>query len=213
MRDCSAILCVLLLAGCPKDGALTSNGTEGTSDGASDGATSAPTTGGAPAETCPDHPRVDACCCFAALPADEPRYVETQCPSMALCDAVEFDCSQIDETCTTSTEPALACALAALADGTKVGGLVVHYNIDGGYGDTRLEIDLQGDGTAYIVREDVLDLSDVHRPTGRFDLKPKSYFDGCIAAMTVDEKSDCLDDIVAGEATELCIGELYADAL
>ncbi len=209
-----ALLALLIVAGCPADKDLdddTNTATE-TDTGSTEGTATDPTGGPAPV-ACPEHGKVDACCCFEAKPVDAPRYVEVVCPATALCDIVEFECDDLDVICTTTTAPALECALTALSAGTGTGLVEVHYNIGSGYGDTRIKVYMQGDGTAYIVNREALDLSDVHNPTGRFDLKPKAYFDDCLAAMTDDEKAKCLMTVHDGELTEQCIGELYADAL
>lgn len=206
-----ALAALLLLAGCPADKAIDddTNATTAATDTSGD---TEPTGGPAPA-ACPEHAKVDACCCFAAKPDDDPRYVEVVCPAAALCEVVEFECDDLDLLCATTTGPALECALTALSAGTGAGLVEVHYNIGGGYGDTRIKIYMQGDGTAYIVYREALDLSDVHRPTGRFDLKPKAYFDDCLAKPSDDERAKCLMAVSEGEASEQCIGELYAEAL
>lgn len=223
----SVLLGVLLLVtACPGDkgvgddtsGAATDPAT-GPATATDSGTTAGPGTTGEPeptggqAASCPEHAKVDACCCFEARPVDEPRYVEVVCPATALCDTVEFECDDLDVICTTTTAPALECALTTLAAGTGVGLVEVHYNIGSGYGDTRLKVYMQGDGTAYIVNRQVLDLSDVHRATGLFVLQPKAYFDECKATMTDDEQAKCLMAPYDGGLTEQCVEELYAEAL
>lgn len=170
-------------------------------------------TGDPPAPLCPEHAAVDACCCFEATPADEPQEVDVVCPSDELCPAVEFECDDVDLFCTSNTEVALQCTLEALAAGKDIGKLLVHYDIGQGYGDTRIELYLQNDRTVYMVREDILDLGDSYSTTGRYDLKPSSYYQDCAALPSVDEQAKCLMEPIEAQVTEECIQAFYNDAL
>jgi len=157
------------------------------------------TTDEPPPALCPDHTATDACCCFEEFA----NGVGKVCGTQSLCPEAVFDCSEIDATCTTKDEAPIDCVLTALADGTMVGALQVQYYIDGGYGQRRIELFLQGDGTAYAIEKQELDLSGYFRPTGRYILQAQEYFTTCLASDDVQAKSNCLEDIT-GALSEVC---------
>ncbi|WAS92506.1 hypothetical protein [Nannocystis punicea] len=166
--------------------------------------TSSTTDTGEPGALCPEHTAADACCCFEAH-MNISSTVENVCGTTSLCPAVEFECSEIDETCTTADEDAVNCMLDALAAGTMIGSLSVHYDIDSNYGQRKLDLYLQGDRTAYVADKEELDVSGHFAPTGRYELREAAYFDTCRAAADIQAKADCLEDLVTGEASEVCI--------
>jgi len=205
----SVALLAVHLTACPSTDKTTAS--ESTTDSSTTG-TSAPTTEptssstdtGEPGALCPEHTAADACCCFEAH-VSLSSSVENVCGTTSLCPAVEFECSDIDQTCTTADEDAVNCMLDALADGTMIGALTVHYDIDNNYGQRKIDLYLQGDRTAYVADKQELDASGYFTPIGLYNLREAAHFDTCRAAMDVQAKADCLEDIVAGEASEVCI--------
>lgn len=159
---------------------------------------------GEPSALCPEHTAADACCCFEAH-VNLSSSVDNVCGTTSLCPAAEFECNDIDQTCATTDEAAVNCMLDALAVGTMVGSLTVHYDVDDGYGQRKIDLYLQGDRTAYVADKEELDISGWFKPTGLYTLREATYFDTCRAAVDLQVKADCLKDLVAGAASEICI--------
>ncbi len=162
-------------------------------------------TGGA----CSGSTSVDACCCFAS----GGNFVETVCTPLAeTCAKVDLSCgSDLDgpegATCTAAVdEAAVDCALQALAAG-DAGRLELSFHADGFYWYETLVLHMQGDGTVYKVESTAVDASEVYDPTGRFALRPASYFSDCLAE-DLAGKAACLRAPVMGEITEQCLGEI-----
>lgn len=212
----AALLTIQLMA-CPGSDKTTAGdstadssttGTSGPTSSSTSEPTSEPTSSSTdkdePGALCPDHAAADACCCFEAH-VNLSSSVENVCGTTSLCPAVEFECSEIEETCTAADEAAVDCVLDALADGTAVGALTVHYVIDNYYGQRKIDLYLQGDRTAYVADKEELDASGYFKPIGLYDLREAAHFDTCRAAMDVQAKADCLEELVAGEASEVCI--------
>ncbi|MCY1012719.1 hypothetical protein OV079_45740 [Nannocystis pusilla] len=159
---------------------------------------------GEPSALCPEHTAADACCCFEAH-VNLSSTVENVCGTTSLCPAVEFECSEIDETCTAADEAAVDCVLAALSAGTMIGALTIHWDIDNGYGQRKIDVYLQGDRTAYVAHKEELDASGFFEPVGLYDLREAAHFDACRAEADLQAKADCLETVVEGEASEVCI--------
>lgn len=211
-------LLALTLTACPGSDKTTAGdtttdasttGTTGPTTGTSEPtSTSTDTTTGEPNALCPDHTAADACCCFEAHVSTSST-VENVCGTTGLCPAAEFECSEIDETCTAADEAAVDCVLDALSAGTMVGSLTIHYVIDDFYGQRKIDLYLQGDRTAYVADKEELDVSGFFEPTGLYDLREAAYFDACRAEADLQAKADCLEDIVEGEASEVCIESFH----
>lgn len=206
-------LLALTLTACPGTDKTTAGdtatdasttGTTGPTTGPSTEPASTDTDTGEPSALCPDHTAADACCCFEAH-VNLSSTVENVCGTTSLCPAVEFECSEIDETCTTADEAAVDCVLAALAAGTMVGSLTIHYDIDSNYGQRKIDVYLQGDRTAYVAHKEELDASGYFEPVGRYDLREAAHFNACRAETDLQAKAECLKTVVDGEASEVCI--------
>ncbi|HEY0136210.1 MAG TPA: hypothetical protein VGB85_19130 [Nannocystis sp.] len=164
-------------------------------------------TTGEPSNLCPDHMATDACCCFETHMGFS---VSNVCGTESLCALAQFECNQNDDTCTAVDEVVVDCVLEALRDGTMAGELKVDYNIDQGFGRRKIDLYLQGDGSAYVVDANEEDLSGVSRATGRHLLREPAYFEDCLMG-DAQIKADCLENVLGGKATEVCTDEYQYD--
>ena len=207
----AATLLTVTLTACPGTDKTTAGDTATDASTTGTTGTTGPTTGpstdsdtGEPGALCPDHTAADACCCFEAH-VNLSSTVENVCGTTSLCPAVEFECSEVDETCTAADEAAVDCVLAALSAGTMVGSLSIHWVIDNYYGQRKIDVYLQGDRTAYVAHKEELDLSGYFEPVGLYDLREAAHFDACRAEADLQAKAECLKTVVEGEASEVCI--------
>ena len=164
-------------------------------------------TTGEPSNLCPDHTATDACCCFET---HMDFSVSNVCGTESLCALAQFECNQGDNTCTAVDEAVVDCVLEALRDGTMTGELKVDYNIDQGFGRRKIDLYLQGDGTAFVVDALEEDLSGVARPTGRHALREPAYFEECLMG-DAQAKADCLENVLGDKASEVCTEEYQYD--
>lgn len=189
-------------------GTSTSAGTEptgGTSEATTDAPASSTTTDASstttePAQTCPDHANTDACCCFEA----HSDYVANVCGTTELCATVGFDCDMDEAACVAGDLEAIDCALKALA-GPEVGLVQVQLDYGQGWGKQRIELYLQGDGTAYVLEDRLIDVGGTVSPTGRYDLKEPSFFTDCLAASSFDAKAMCFKEATTGPSEASCV--------
>lgn len=186
----------------------SSSSTASTTDASTstDGTTEASTgTTGEPSNLCPEHATTDACCCFEAH-MNIAASVSTVCGNESLCAPAEFACSELDQTCTAVDVKTIDCVLQTLIDDKMVGSLTVAYDIDSGYGSRKIDLYLQGDGSAYVVDKEELDVSGVLKATGRHVLRETAYFEACLAG-DVQAKADCLENVLGDKASEVCTEE------
>lgn len=175
-----------------------STGTTGT--GESTGTTADESMGATTgAMTCPGHAGVDDCCCF------ERKFdrVLNLCGARELCPPLIFNCDGHDGPCVWllgAGDP--DCALLALA-GAEPGALKIAFN-PADISKRWIEYFPLGDGTAYRIEHSLNDLDGDYEESGRFALQPASFFEQCLAG-TLTEKVDCLDQALAGPATEVCV--------
>lgn len=209
-RTTIALLTLTAALACsPKNDDVTA-GSSGSSESGSASETGEPT--GEPTEggaaACPEHPSVDACCCFA----DGGNFVSTVCePAASPCAKVDLSCGDSLDgpgapCMTAADEAALDCALETLA-GSEAAFLELSFHAEDFYWYETLRLHVQGDGTVYKVDSEAVDLSEVYEPTGRFMLKPPAFFTDCLA-QDLAGKADCLREPVMGEITEQCLGEI-----
>jgi hypothetical protein len=208
-RKLSPLLALSAALACaPKNEVTTdaSTGSEGSGGSETSEPTDEPTEGAAVA--CPEHPAVDACCCFL----DGGNHVSTVCePAASPCATVDLACGDsLDgpgSPCTSAKdEAALDCALEVLA-GTEAASLELSFHAEDFYWYETLRLHVQGDGTVYKIEARAVDLSEVFEPTGRFSLKPAAFFTDCLAE-DLTGKAECLRAAVEGEITEMCLGEI-----
>lgn len=155
-------------------------------------------------ELCPDHPEVDACCCFAPdfpLPA-------VVCERHDLCPQIVVgDSYYASSEFTTACPAEIDCALAALIAGKP--GTLRWIDPTGDEGRLELmEIHLLGDGTAmisYFLQQDLGCSGDVTR----HKLRERSVFQHCAEQATAVERFACLRDPVFDTVLDDC--RVYSD--
>ncbi len=157
-----------------------------------------------PIALCPEHTAADACCCFEAH-VNLSSSVENVCPTEVLCPPAEFECAELDPTCITADEVPVNCVLDALVAADKVGMLTVHYVGGGPGGQRKIDLYMQPGRTAFVADKTELDASGYFKPLGLYTLRDAAFFEACRAETDVQAKADCLQDLVVGEASEVCI--------
>jgi hypothetical protein len=158
--------------------------------------------------TCPDHPAVDACCCFEAETNDGHRSVANVCGGSELCPQVALECegAALGGPCTAvDSEANLDCVLQALA-GDKPGSVDVTYTpaMSDGYPNRSLRYFVVGDGTVFL--QDITRRGDTseHAAIGRRMVQPASFFTDCLAG-TVQDRAGCVLQAALAEASEVCV--------
>jgi hypothetical protein len=176
--------------------------------------TTAPTSGGDPpsagttAAAC-GAGGIDDCCCFEVSDgADQPILgivciaEDSPCAApQARCPGAQTQCEAADLVVTSAD--GLECALDMLVSG-EPGLLAWGVDASDGVHGSAHSLFVQADRTAFVSMYAYDDVDYTYGPVERRGLQPASFFDACLANSD-SERFACLEQAVAGPATETCV--------
>lgn len=193
-------------------GTISSSGTGGLATEAATPTTDLGSTTAIPSELCPDHPTPDDCCCFEDIrDGTSNAGTSTVCGANELCPLLAFVCANgpVDdcpiENLSTQTEDAISCALSALANGETGRFYWVVDDVNLGFSQSHIIIDLVGDGTAFRHGSSYVDGTVSVEPLLRVTLPALEMASGCLANADWRLQFDCLRKAVGGEPLNSCL--------
>lgn len=170
-----------------------------------DPGTSTGGTGPMSAGLCPDHPQVDACCCFDPQDPGVNPY-KVVCGQHFLCQEVvawsDDAFAQPEDSSVNDCAPAIDCALEALRKGEPG---TIRLKEPNGYGEEVVLFHLVGDGTAFRSGYYSKDLSWDIYPVERYKLRDPAQYADCAAHAEVMARYGCLKAALGGEPLEVCV--------
>lgn len=183
---------------CPGDPATSTSGA------ASSSAADATTDSGS--DLCPDHPVIDACCCFDGTERESIfPYAKVVCGLHRLCQEIvlvtDLGCD-VGHAISTDCPAAIDCALEALIAG-KPGSF--SWRTSGEETSIERAVHIVGDGTAFTSGTYQCDLNGGLDPVEHRVLAPKAYFTACAGKPSVLDRFECVKDPFVDVALETCV--------